>query len=1060
MVKIKDFSKGTLSLELPDLLEVQKEWWQRFIEKELPQLFEEFSPVKDYTGKNLELYFEDLVWGEPRFSSAFEAKEEHASFDAPLRVRVRLVNHKTGQEKTQEIFLTYFPLLTEKGTFVVNGVEKVPVSQLIRSPGILFVSKIINGKEWFGANIIPSRGAWLEFETDPSGVIWVKIDKRRRLPVTVLLQAFGIEREEIKDLFSDIDVGEPQMIIKTLEKDKTETRAEALVEIYSRLRPGEMVNPETAREFFENLFFNPRKYDLSEVGRWKLAQRLPRLGYQKKEIPREDRVLRKEDIIETVREIIRLQKTPGSKPDQMDHLSNRRVRPFTEVLLNQIRMGLARMERIIKDRMSTCDLSVVTPAQLINPRPFMAQVDGFFASSQLIQFMDNENPLAELEHKRRLTASGPGGVDKQRAGLEIRDVQPSHYGRLCPIQTPEGPNVGITTYLASYAKPDRYGFLRTPYFKVEKGRVTSEIVYLSALEEENHKIASGVINTDEKGFLLDKVLEGRYKGEPVLLKREEVEFVDVSPQQILSVAASCIPFLNHDDANRALMGSNMQRQAVPLIVKETPLVITGTEFKVAENSGELVRAQEEGEVIEVDAKHIVVKEKTGRKKVYELRTFYQTNKDGCFHQVPVVSKGQKVKKGEILAEGGSVKDGMSALGKNVLVAFMPWRGYTFEDAVLVSERLLKEDLYSSIKIKKYSCLVRETKLGPEVTTWDIPNISEEKLKDLDEEGIIRIGAEVGSHDILVGKIAPKGETDLTPEEKLLKAIFGEKAKDVKDVSLRLDYGEKGRVIDVKIFSREEGYQLEPGVLKEIEIKVAQWRRLKAGDKFANRHGNKGVIAKIVPEEDMPFLEDGTPVDVIFNTLGVGKRMNVGQIFETHLGLAAKKLGYIAKTPSLSGATIDEIKEELKKAGLPEDGKLILYDGRTGKPFDQKVTVGYMYVMKLDHMVEDKIHMRAIGPYSLITQQPLGGKAQFGGQRFGEMEVWALEGHGAAFTLQEMLTFKSDDVIGRSQVFKAILKGEEIRPQTIPASFKLLLSELRSLALNVELKVSKTKSKEK
>jgi len=879
----------------------------------------------------------------------------------------------------------------------------------------------------------------------------VRIDRRRKVAATTFLRALGYETdEEILKMFEDVNVGEVDFIRETLKKDPTKNKEEAQIEIYEKLRPGEMATPDIAREFFENLFFNFERYDLSEVGRWRLIKRLGQ-KWEKEEFDIEDRVLKKEDVVYLLRELVRMNNDPSATPDQIDHLGNRRVRVFTEILLNRIRLGLTRMARIVKDRMSTLDIATLTPMQLINPRPVMALIDAFFSSGQISQFMDNENPLSELEHKRRLTASGPGGLSKERAGFEVRDVQSSHYGRLCPIQTPEGQNVGLTNYFALFAKTNPYGFLETPYFKVEKGKVKKEVVYLDAFEEERHFIASGNVILGEKGEIKEKVVEGRYKGEPIEIEKEKVEFLDVCPEQILSVSSSLIPFLQNDDANRALMGSNMQRQAVPLIITEPPLVMTGMEGKVAKESGQIILAKEDGVVEEVDARKIVVREKNGKKRVYNLRRFLRTNQFTCFDQKPRVKKGQRVKRGEPLTDGGAIKDGILALGRNLLVAFMPWRGGNFEDAIVISERLVREDVLTSIYIENFGCDVRQTKLGPEITTSDIPNVSEEKLKDLDEEGIIRVGARVKPRDILVGKISPKGEKEWTPEERLLMAIFGEKAKDVKDTSLRLEYGRRGKVVRVKVFSREEGHRLDPGVLKRIEVEIAELRKIEVGDKLAGRHGNKGVISKILPIEDMPYLEDGTPIDIIFSPMSVISRMNVGQILETMLGFAAKKLGYYAITPALSGATLEDIKEELKKAGLPEDGKVTLYDGRTGLPFPEKVTVGYMYIMKLIHMVADKIHARSIGPYSLITQQPLGGKAQFGGQRFGEMEVWALEGYGAAHTLQEMLTFKSDDVVGRAKAYEAILKGEKVKEPNIPASFSLLVSELKSLGLSVEVK---------
>ena len=1052
----KDFSKAKITLPLPDLLSLQKESWKSFWERDLKELFEEISPIRDYAKKEWELWFLDYHLGQPNYPSDFEAKRNNDTFEAPLRVKVRLVNLKTKEVKEQEVFLANFPLMTERATFIINGVERVVISQLIRSPGVFFTAERIGDRNFFGAKIIPNRGSWLEFETELNGALGVKIDRKRKFPVTTLLRAFGIsDNSEIKKLFEEVNKGEKDYIEETIKRDPTKNQNEALIEIYQKLKPGDIATPESGRELLENMFFNFERYDLSKVGRWRMWQRLPELrpkNYSEDiEIKKEDRVLRVEDIISVVKEIIRLNNDPNAKPDEIDHLGNRRVRPLNELLINRLRIGLTRMARIVKDRMSTLDVASITPLQLINPRPVMTVIQEFFSSSQLAQFMDNENPLSELEHKRRLTASGPGGLTKERAGFEVRDVQPSHYGRLCPIQTPEGQNIGLITYLAGYAKVNPYGFIVTPYFKVEEKRVTSKIQYLTAYDEERYIIASGRILVDEDGKILEKEVEARIRGEPGVAKREEIDFVDVSPEQSISIATSLIPFLQNDDANRAQMGSNMQRQAVPLLNPEPPLVMTGVEEVVARNSGQLLVADVDGVVKEVDAQHIVIKPKEGKLRVYNLRTFQRTNQYTCFHQRPVVKKGQRVKKGDILAEGASISNGCLALGRNILVAFLPWRGANFEDACVISERLVKEDIFTSIYIENFVCDVRNTKLGPEITTNDVPNVAETKLKDLDEEGIIRIGAEVFPNDILVGKISPKGEAELSPEERLLRAIFGEKAKEVKDTSLRLEHGRRGKVIDIKIFSRELGHKLDPGVIKRIEVEIADLRKIQAGDKLAGRHGNKSVISKVLPEEDMPFLEDGTPVDIVLNPMSVVSRMNLGQILETHLGLAAKKLGYHAISPALSGATEEEIKEELKKAGFEETGKVTLYDGRTGLPFPEKVTVGYIYMMKLIHMVEDKIHARSIGPYSLITQQPLGGRAQFGGQRFGEMEVWALEGYGAAHNLQEMLTIKSDDVLGRAAAYQAILKGEDPKEPNVPASFSLLVNELKALGLAVEVK---------
>jgi len=1079
-MKVKSFSKSNVSFHLPYLCSLQKDSWQWLLDKGIKELFSEVSPIRDYTKKEFELWFLDYKLDPPKYEDDLKAKTDNSSYEAPLKAKTRLVNLKTKEVKEQEVFLADFPLMTERGTFIVNGVERVAIAQLIRSPGIFFTSQQIGGRHYFGAKIIPNRGAWLEIETDASGFMGVKIDRKRKAAATTLLRAFGIDKDQaIKELFSDVD-NDPEVkyIDETLKKDLTHNQAEALVEIYQRLRPGDLVTPDTARELIENMFFNFERYDLSRVGRWRMNQRLLRPMRTDKrriatdsriresvkissqsvgisdgdEISVQDRVLKPEDIVKVIHEIIRLNNTPGSLPDPIDHLGNRRVRTSAEVLQNRMRVGLLRMERIIKDRMSTLEEGMVTSSQVINARPLMAVIKEFFTSSQLCQFMDNENPLAELEHKRRLAATGPGGLTRERAGLEVRDVQPSHYGRLCPIQTPEGQNVGLISHLACFARINSLGFLETPYFKVEKGRVTSQVHYLNAYEEEKYNIAHAGISIDKSGQIVSVKVAARIKGEPGEIEKEKIDFIDVSSKQAISVAAASIPFLQNDDANRALMGSNMQRQAVPLLNPEAPLVCTGVEPAVARDSGQILIAKDDGIVKEIDAKHIKIQnQKTRVNTEYELRTFVRTNQYTCFHQRPIIKKGQHIKKGDVLTDGAAIEDGWLALGRNILVAILPWRGSNFESAIVISERLVKDMVFSSIHLEDFFCDVRETKLGPEITTSDIPNVSEDKLKDLDSEGIVRIGAEVGSHDILVGKISPKGETDLTPEERLLRAIFGERAREVKDTSLLLEYGKRGRVTNVKVWEREKGAQLEPGIIKRIQVEVAELRKIQAGDKLTGRHGNKGVVSMVMSEEEMPFLQDGTPVDIILNPLGIPSRMNLGQILETHLGLAAKKLGYRAVSPALLGANEKDIKQELKAAGFPEDGKLKVFNARTGEAFPQKVTVGYMYMMQLIHMVEDKIHMRSIGPYSLITQQPLGGKSQFGGQRFGEMEVWALEGYGAAHTLQEILTIKSDDVAGRAAAYESILKGEPIRHPNIPASFNLLVAELKSLGLSVEIK---------
>jgi DNA-directed RNA polymerase subunit beta len=1056
---VKNFGKSKVSFPAPYLLSLQKESWERFWKEGIKNLFNEASPIKDYTGKEWELWFSDYKIGDANYASDFEAKENNDSYEVPLRVIAKLVNLKTKESREQEVFLTDFPLMTERGTFIVNGVERVTVSQLIRSPGVFFTAQTNKKRNSFGAKIIPNRGAWLEFETEATGVINVKIDKKRKLPVTSLIRAFCVSEKgteltdkDIKKMFSNVDIGEIKCIDQTLEKDTAKTRNEAIVEVYRRLRPGDIATPETAMELINSTFFNFTRYDLSEVGRWRMFQRLPNQE-KKSKITTKDRVLKPEDIVATLEEIIRLNNDPQAKPDQIDHLGNRRVKTFTEILEGRLRLGIMRMERHIKDKLSTLEPINITPSQIINPRPFIAATKEFFTSSQISQFMDNENPLAELEHKRRLTATGPGGLTRERAGFEARDVQPSHYGRICPIETPEGPNVGLVVHLATFARINRYGFIETPYFKVDKGKVSSEIHYLNAYEEEQYNIAHGGISLDDKKEIDSLLVEARIKGEPGLIEKDKIDFIDVSAEQFISAVTACIPFLQNNDANRALMGSNMQRQAVPLISPQPPLVATGVEEKIAYDSGQVVVSDISGTVEEVDARHIVIKPDDSKevKKEYSLKIFNKTNQSTCFHQKPSVVKGQKIKKGDILCDGGSIVNGRMALGQNILVTFLSWKGLNFEDAIIVSERLVQKDTYTSIHIESVSCDVRETKLGPEITTSDIPNVSEKKLKDLDEEGIIRVGAEVGPNDILVGKISPKGEVDLTAEERLLKAIFGEKAKEVKDTSLVMEHGKRGRVVGVKVFSREMGHKLEPGVVKKIEVSIAETRKIQAGDKLAGRHGNKGVISKVLPIEDMPYLEDGTPIDIILNPLSVASRMNIGQILETHLGWAADKLNYTAVTPSLSGAVEKDIKEELKKAGLPEDGKVVLYDGSTGQPFSEKVTVGMMYLMKLTHMVKDKIHMRSIGPYSLITQQPLGGKAQFGGQRLGEMEVWALEGYGAANVLQEMMTIKSDDVPGRAAAYESILKGQPIKNPGVPSSFNLMVNEIKSLGLSIEIK---------
>lgn len=1046
----KIFSKFDIDkLEAPNLVQVQLDSYRWFLDVGLKELLKEVSPVADWTGKELELSFIDFKLDEPKYKER-TAIEKNISYEAPLKVKVGLRNKRTEAYKEQELFLADFPLMTERGTFIINGVERVVISQLIRSPGVFFsMSRTSRYKRFFGAKLIPSRGAWLEFETEFNGVISCRIDRKRKVAATALLRAFGItEDEEIKKIFADVDTDENmKYIMATILQDPSSNENEGLIELYKRIRPGDPATPDNAKQMVHNLFFNPSRYDLSKVGRFRMNKRFGEELHLEKS---ENRVLRKEDIINILKEIIKLNNNPSAQPDNIDHLGNRRVKTLGELLQDRLRIAFSRMERIIKDRISTSDLATVLPSQLINSRPFVAALKEFFASGQLSQFMDQHNPLSELEHKRRLSALGPGGLTRERASFEVRDVHPSHYGRICPIATPEGPNIGLVGHLAMYAKISDLGFILTPYRKVVKGKVTDEFKYMDAVEEERYIIASAGAEVDSSGKLVGNKVVGRVHGEPSTAEPSQIDYMDVSPRQQFSVSTSLIPFLEHDDANRALMGSNMQRQAVPLLQPESPYVGTGLEEKIARDSGMVVLAPDAGVIKEADASTIVLKTDKGKEYEFKLLKFAKSNAFTCLNQRALVKKGDKVKKGQALADGPSTQDGELALGKNLVVAYMSFEGANFEDAIVLSERMVTEDVFSSIHIEDYSTDVRETKLGPEVTTYDIPNVAMERLNDLDPDGVVRVGAEVRSQDILVGKISPKGESDLTAEERLLRAIFGEKSRDVKDTSLRLDYGKLGRVVGVKTFSRDEGDKLDVGVIKKIQVSVAQLRKIQVGDKLAGRHGNKGVVSVILPEEDMPFLEDGTPVDIVLSPLGIISRMNIGQVLESHLGIAVKKNGYKAATPAMAGPNEATIMEELKKAGFPIDGKSQLYDGKTGLPYEQKCHVGLTYFMKLIHMVEDKMHMRSIGPYSLITQQPLGGKAQFGGQRFGEMEVWALEGYGAAHTLQEMLTIKSDDVLGRAKTYESIVNGEEIKAPHLPESFKVLLSEIKGLALNVEL----------
>jgi DNA-directed RNA polymerase subunit beta len=1120
-------------LEVPNLIEIQQKSYQWFLDEGLREMFQDISPIQDFTG-NLVLEFIDYSLGEPKYS-VDESKERDVTYAAPLRVKVRLINKETGEVKEQEVFMGDFPLMTETGTFIINGAERVIVSQLVRSPSVYFSTKIDkNGKKSYTATVIPNRGAWLELETDAKDIIYVRIDRTRKIPVTVLLRALGFGTDaEIINL-----LGDDEYIRNTLDKDNTDTTEKALIEIYERLRPGEPPTLENAKSLLIARFFDPKRYDLANVGRYKINKKLhiknrlfnqrlaetlvnpetgeiiaeagqvidrrlldeilphlernvghvefgvsngvldvDRIPLQTINVfsPLEDGKVVKiisngnidksvkhitpADIIASINYFINLLHGIGNT-DDIDHLGNRRLRSVGELLQNQFRIGLSRMERVVRERMSIQDANVITPQALINIRPVIASIKEFFGSSQLSQFMDQTNPLAELTHKRRLSALGPGGLTRERAGMEVRDVHHSHYGRMCPIETPEGPNIGLINSLSTYARINEYGFIEAPYRWVDPktGQVTSQIAYLTADEEDNYVIAQANAELNEDGTFANDTVIVRYKDDILTLPKERVDYMDVSPKQVVSVATALIPFLENDDSNRALMGSNMQRQAVPLLVPKAPLVGTGMEHKSAKDSGVCVVSKCDGIVERVTANEVWVRRREvvdgrvveGDLVKYKLHKFLRSNQGTCINQRPIVRKGEVVKAGDILADGPSTEQGELALGRNVLVAFMTWEGYNYEDAILLSEKLVKEDVYTSIHIEEYESEARDTKLGPEEITRDIPNVGEDALRNLDERGIIRVGAEIGAGDILVGKVTPKGVTELTAEERLLHAIFGEKAREVRDTSLRVPHGTDGIVVDVKVFTRENGDELPPGVNQLVRVYIAQKRKISEGDKMAGRHGNKGVIARILPEEDMPFLPDGTPVQVVLNPLGVPSRMNIGQVLEVHLGMAALKLGIHTATPVFDGARENDVFDTMEEAGMQRNGKTILYDGRTGEPFEREVTVGVMYMIKLAHMVDDKIHARSTGPYSLVTQQPLGGKAQFGGQRFGEMEVWALEAYGAAYTLQEILTVKSDDVVGRVKTYESIVKGENVPEPGVPESFKVLIKELQSLGMDVKI----------
>lgn len=1038
------FTSNNDDLPLPDLIAHQKDSWREFVETGLSEIFSEVNPIDDYTGQKLALRFGSYRFDEPKTTDLY-AKENNTSFEAALYANLELTNKVTGEVKEQEVYLGDYPWMTDRGTFIVNGTERVVVSQLIRSAGVFFTAETGSDKNLYGAKIIPGRGAWLEIETAASGAIFVKIDRRRKLPITTLLRALGYPKtSEIRNLFSDVDNGETKYIEATLEKDTTRGANEALIEVYRRLRPGDLATVDNARQMIERMFFDFKRFDYSRVGRYKINQRL---GLDVANTA-ENRTFQMSDLVAIIREVIRLNNTQ-EPADDIDALSNRRVKLVGELLARQFRVGLLRMQRNAMDRMSVIDIENVSPSQLINARPVVAAVREFFTASQLSQLLDEVNPLSELSHKRRLSSTGPGGLSRERAGFDVRDAHPTHYGRLCSVETPEGANIGLVLNLATYARVNEYGFIETPYLKVKDGRVTDEVVYLDAAEEAKEVIADAGEILNDDGTFRDERVSARNNMKPEQVDVKDVTLMDAAHKQILGSTASLVPFIEKNRIDRSLTGSNMQRQAVPLLTPESATVGTGIEVDVAKNSGHLVMAEGDGEVVRADADQVHVKYADGV-KVYELRHFIKNNDERCYNQKTRVKRGDKVKSGDILIEGASIADGEIALGRDLLVAFMPWGGYNMDDAIVLSNRLVEDDALTNINIKDYNVEVRETKLGPEIVTSDIPNVSEESLRHLDENGIVQIGSEVKAGDVLVGKITPKGEQELSSEERLLRAIFGEKAKDVRDTSQRMNNAGGGKVVGVKIFTRENGHDLKAGVLMQIQIFVAQLRKISVGDKMAGRHGNKGVVAKIMPIEDMPFLEDGTPVDVVLNPLGVPSRMNIGQLFETHLGMAARALGYKVATPSFNGVSDQSISDELERAGIARDGKSQLYDGRSGEPFEERTTVGVMHMLKLHHMVSDKIHARSTGPYTMVTQQPLGGKAQNGGQRFGEMEVWALEAYGAAATLQEMLTIKSDDVYGRAKAYESIIKDEPIVGPKLPESFNVLVRELQGLGLKVDL----------
>ena len=1038
------FTEGDQALPIPDLTIHQKDSWEDFVKNGLREVFAELNPIDDYTGQKLSLRFKDYYFKEPKESEQ-QAKYNLATYEAPLHVLVELDNKVTGEKKEQDIYFGDYPWMTERATFIINGTERVIVSQLIRSAGVFFNAETIGLKRYYGAKIIPGRGAWLEFETAANGAISVKIDRRRKLPVTTFLLALGMTKSEIKNRFKDIDTGDKKYIDITLEKDTTSSQGEALLEVYRRIRPGDLATVENAKSMIERMFFDPKRYDYSNVGRFKMNRRL------KVDTPNdpEHRTLQMDDLTAIVAEIIRLNNTQ-EPADDIDSLSNRRVKLVGELVQRQFRLGMLRLQRNILDRMSMANPEDVTPSQLLNSRPVVAAVKEFFSTSQLSQLMDEVNPFSELAHKRRLSSMGPGGLTRERAGFDVRDAHPTHYGRICTVETPEGGNVGLVLNFATYARINEYGFIEAPYRVVKNGRVTDEVVYMDADTENDMVIADASVKLDKDGKFVEDWVSARVHGAPAQVESKNVTHIDAAHKEILGTSASLIPFVEKNRVDRSLMACAMQKQAVPLLKNDNPIVGTGIEREVAENTSQLVMATGNGVVKKADGESVIVSYDKGGDHEYKLQHFEKTNDDRCYNQRTVVARGQKVKKGDALIEGASINNGELALGKDLLVAFMPWRGYNMDDAIVISNRLVEDDTLTSINIKDFDVEVRETKLGPEQVTRDIPNVSEHSLRHLGEDGIVTVGSEVKNGDILVGKITPKGEQELSSEERLLRAIFGEKAKDVRDTSVRMNGSSTGKVVDVRVYTREQGHELKAGVLMQIKIFVAEMRKIGVGDKLAGRHGNKGVVSRILPVEDMPFMADGTPIDIVLSPMGVPSRMNLGQLFETHLGMAAKALGYKVATPSFNGVPDEVISDELEKAGYARDGRVQLYDGLTGEPFEERTSVGVMHMLKLHHMVEDKIHARSTGPYTMVTQQPLGGKAQNGGQRFGEMEVWALEAYGAATTLQEMLTIKSDDVYGRAKAYEAIIKHEPIEGPKLPEGFNVLVKELQGLGLKVDL----------